>query len=162
MSTEPGAGQRLDATKRKEFIFAFFQSAGIVELIIGEQLAEIWEITDELDDAINCKAGSGRNYLSMALSCLSHRGGRDEIDKWQKFATSLAAVFLRENKSIFTFLDDIVQTIKMASEHDPFQQLSAAHVVIATEFALDILRLKNLEQSICHYESQTRLSGRLN
>jgi len=154
--------EKLDTDERRAFIFLFFQSSGIVELIAREQSVEIWEIADELDELINDAVGSGRNYVPAALSCLSHRAAWGADDRWHKFATSLATVFLLEEKSIFKFLNDIIQTIKMASEYDRFRDLSAAHVVTATEFALDVLRLTGVEQSICHYKSQTSVTGRLN
>jgi hypothetical protein len=105
----------LNENERKEFIFLFFQNAGLIESIKCEQSADRWELTDKVFEAIDRGPQSGENYISMALDCLSRVYSAD--DKWRYFATSLATIFSNEAERFFWWLDATMNTIKIAPEY---------------------------------------------
>lgn len=145
----------LNENEREEFIFLFFQNAGLIESIKCEQSGDRWELTDKVYEAIDRMPQCGENYISMALDCLSRREVFSADDKWRYFATSLATIFSNEAERFFWWLDATVNTIKIAPEHFRLKELSEEHEATGVQFALEVLRVAAVERSFYHYRSHT-------
>jgi hypothetical protein len=140
--------QKLSEDEREEFILRFFQFAGIISAPTD---GECQEITEEFYEAVERNIRFERNYLSITLECLSQRASDAAIDEWHYFSVFLATVFMREERSFIKWLGAAFKTMKLSLEDPSLAVLSEEHKSIATEFAIDALRLLSVDRSLVYY-----------
>jgi hypothetical protein len=151
----------LNENERKEFILLFIQSAGLLELTKCEQSGDVVEITAKIYELMEGGTRNGQSYLSIALDCLSRRGGCGANNKWHYFATSLAAIFSHEDKFFFRWLSATIKAINFGVEYLPFQEIDSDFQSTAILFALETVLHIDVERCAEHYLSLNRLRPRL-
>jgi hypothetical protein len=136
---------KLDKNERREVILRFFQNVGLIERTKCKQSGDVLKIAGKLNEVMERGIRGGHDYLSMALGCVSNRGGYSVGDKWYYFASSLAAVFSCENEFFFR---------RLLAEKD------IIYIFDPTSFLFDSLvesfSLTNVERCADHYLSQTK------
>lgn len=152
----------LNENERKEFISLFIQRAGLLKLTECEQLGDVSEMIAKIFKPIGNETRNGQTYLSIALSCLSHRIAYSADNQWKYFATSLAIIFSHEDEFFFQWLQAAIKTINYGFEYEPFQEIDSDFQATAILFALEVVVHIETEKCAEHYLSQTRLSRRLN